>query len=381
MIADYEKTPRPRWAGAILLLAVLACVVLTNAYVSKADFLFGEITNLGQPVNSSYGDVTPSISEDGLSLYFASDRPGGFGSGDIWVSTRATKDDDWGQPVNLGPVVNTSANEACPSISSDGLSLFFSDVRFFESNPLRSGGYGNGDLWVTTRATKDDNWSTAVNLGPYINTASYDISPHISPDGLSLFFSSDRAGGTGGLDLWVAKRVTKDDNWGTPVNLGQPVNSSDSEDGPSISSDGLTFFFASSRNGYYNIWMTKRANGSTLWEPPLILQAPINSGGYEWAPEISSDGSTLYFCASRSGGQGYYDIWQVSILPIVDFNGDGNIDTDDLLILIDNWGQNEPLCDIGPTPYGDDIVDIKDLEVFMSYWEKENMPVSPEEEP
>lgn len=68
------------------------------------------------------------------------------------------------------------------------------------------------------------------------------------------------------------------------------------------------------------------------------------------------------------------------ILPVVDFNADGNIDTDDLLILIGYWGQNEPLCDIGPMPYGDGVVDIKDLEVFMSYWEKENMPETLEEE-
>jgi hypothetical protein len=60
-----------------------------------------------------------------------------------------------------------------------------------------------------------------------------------------------------------------------------------------------------------------------------------------------------------------------------DFNGDGKVDTDDLLILIANWGINEPLCDIGPIPFGDGIVDIKDLEVFMSYWEKENIPEIP----
>jgi len=90
----------------------------------------------------------------------------------------------------------------------------------------------------------------------------------------------------------------------------------------------------------------------------------------------------LYFCSERPGGFGgtWGDIYQARVIPIVDFNGDGNIDTDDLLILIDNWGINEPLCDIGPTPFGDGIVDFKDLEVFMSYWEKENIPEIPEEE-
>jgi hypothetical protein len=90
----------------------------------------------------------------------------------------------------------------------------------------------------------------------------------------------------------------------------------------------------------------------------------------------------LYFCSERPGGFGgvWGDIYQAPIITIVDFNDDGNIDADDLIILIGAWGQNEPLCDIGPTPLGDGIVDMKDLEVFMSYWEKENMPEEPEGE-
>jgi len=90
----------------------------------------------------------------------------------------------------------------------------------------------------------------------------------------------------------------------------------------------------------------------------------------------------IYFSSERPGGFGgiWGDIYQARIIPIVDFNSDGNINTDDLLILIGYWGQNEPLCDIGPMPYGDGIVDIKDLEVFMSYWEKENIPENPQEE-
>jgi len=84
--------------------------------------------------------------------------------------------------------------------------------------------------------------------------------------------------------------------------------------------------------------------------------------------------------STRPGGIGALDMWKVSILPIVDFNSDGSINNDDLLILVGYWGRNEPLCDIGPMPYGDGVVDIKDLEVFMSYWEKENMPDNPEEE-
>jgi beta-lactamase regulating signal transducer with metallopeptidase domain len=381
MIADYKKTPRRRWAGAMLMLVILACVVLTNAYVAKADFTFGTPTSLGPIVNSSVCDGSVSISADGLELYFQSLRPGGLGSGDIWVTKRASTEDDWGNPVNLGSPVNSSSFELCPCLSSDGLTLYFSS--------LRPGGYGGDDLYAVTRATKEDDWSNLVNLGPVVNSSDYDFGTSLTADGLELYFASyNRPGGHGELDLWVTTRETTNDDWGQPVNLGPTVNSSVSEATPSISTDGLTLFFsdqpvgATPRPGGYggtDIWVTTRATKNDPWGQPVNLGPAVNSSSYEHSPGISADGSTLYFGYGQSG-MNTWDIWQVKILPVVDFNADGNINTDDLLILIDYWGQNEPLCDIGPLPAGDGIVDIKDLEVFMSYWEKENMPEIPEEE-
>ena len=96
----------------------------------------------------------------------------------------------------------------------------------------------------------------------------------------------------------------------------------------------------------------------------------VNSSSHEVASALSSDGHALYFSSERPGGLGgpYGDIYQAPILPIVDFNGDGKVAIEDLIFLIDNWGQSEPLCDIGPMPWGDGIVDAQDLEVLMSYW-------------
>ncbi|GAI23484.1 unnamed protein product, partial [marine sediment metagenome] len=112
------------------------------------------------------------MSADGLSLYFASQRSGGYGGIDLWVTTRATTEDDWGTAVNLGPVVNSSARDARPSISSDGLSLFFGSDR--------PGGLGGRDLYVTTRATIDDDWRTPVNLGPIVNSPAHDTRVSVS---------------------------------------------------------------------------------------------------------------------------------------------------------------------------------------------------------
>jgi len=107
----------------ILLVLVLALGLA--AKVANADFTFGEPTNLGPIVNSADGDAGPSISADRLTLYFSSQRSGGSGLSDLWLTTRETIDDDWGEPVNLGPIVNSSSHDGGPSISADGLLLYF----------------------------------------------------------------------------------------------------------------------------------------------------------------------------------------------------------------------------------------------------------------
>ncbi len=358
----------------ILLVLVLVLALGLTAEVTNADFTFGTPTNLGPPVNSSSWDVLPSISADGLALYFTSDRPGGHGGLDIWVTTRPTKDDPWREPVNLGPPVNSSAGDAKPSISADGLELFFESQR--------SVGAGGHDLWVTTRATTDDDWGNPVNLGPTVNSSAYDCYPSISSDGLSLYFTSKRPGGSGGNDLWATTRRTRDDPWEPPVNLGPTVNSSYSDATPCISADGSTLFFLSERPGGvggHDIWVTTRPTTSDPWGSPVNIGPPVNSSANERCPSISADGLLLYFSDwgnPRPGGVGSYDIWQASITPIVDFNGDEIVDIEDLIMLIEHWGQDEPSVDIGPMPWGDGVVDEADLEVLMSYWQQEILPVS-----
>jgi Tol biopolymer transport system component len=273
------------------ILAILVLVLGMAAEVANADFTFGTPTNLGPTVNSSAAQFTPSISANGLEIYFTSNLPGGEGGYDIWVTTRPTTADDWGTPVNLGPIVNSSAAEGTPSISADGLALYFSDYW----SGLRPGGSGNYDLWVTTRATKDDEWGTPVNLGPIVNSSANDFTPSISADGLSLYFESGRPGGYGGDDIWVTTRATKQDPWGEPVNLGPTVNSSAGEGGPSISADGRTLFFGgylfgAIRPGGYggaDLWVTTRATVSDPWGTPVNLGPTVNSSRDEAGPKIS----------------------------------------------------------------------------------------------
>ena len=352
----------------ILAILVLAFGLATE--VAKADFTFGTPKNLGPTVNSSSGEVADCFSSDGLELYFTSDRPGGSGSYDIWVTTRETINDEWGTPINLGPVINTRQEDAGPCISADGLELYFC------SN--RAGGSGDWDTWVTMRETVNDEWGMPVNLGPPVNTSGQEHAPRLSTDGLELYFSSwGRPGGYGAADLWVTRRATLNDPWGSPINLGPVINSSADENMPFISANGLSLFFSEDYGGPYrpggfgdiDMWVTTRASVNDPWETPLNLGPIVNSASLDCGALISPDGSMLYFCSERPGGFGgtWGDIYQARVIPIVDLNGDGIVDCADICTMVDYWGTDESLCDIGPTPLGDGIVDTQDLIVLAEH--------------
>jgi WD40-like Beta Propeller Repeat len=257
--------------------------------------------DLGPVINTEYSDQHPAISKDGLSLYITTNRPGGSGGDDIWVSQRASVGDPWGAPVNVGPMVNTVANDRVPTFSRDGHWMFFGSTR--------TGGLGGLDIWASYREDVHDDfaWQPAVNLGAGVNSPSNDdgptffqdeatgvvtlyftslnrpgnigdwdiyastqqpdgsfgpavIVPELSStgrdtrtairhDGREIFITSNRAGGQGGLDIWVSSRNSTADPWGTPVNLGSVVNSAADEGAPALSSDGQTLFFYSNRSG------------------------------------------------------------------------------------------------------------------------------------
>ena len=247
--------------------------------------------NLGPVVNSPFAENLPEISRDGLSLYFTSNRPGGSGLGDIWVAQRASVDDPWGVPVNLGPTMNSSTPDLAPALSPDGHYLFFTSSR--------PGGFGLNDIWVSWRADVHDDfaWEAPVNAGPPVNGPGFeagpsfrrpefyftrgpsgpvvdiyvssiigntfgepqlvaelsslgnDLRPTLRLDRREIFLSSNRPGGFGADDLWVSTRQSPADRWGVPVNLGPVINTPFEDNQPGLSEDGTTLFFTSNRPG------------------------------------------------------------------------------------------------------------------------------------
>src|SRR5207247_8549492 len=154
---------------ALLLALGASGLLATPRFLAASTFSeWSAPVNLGPTVNTGSIAAGPAPSKDGLSLYFNSNRPGGFGGHDIWVSQRASREDAWGEPVNLGPTINTASNEDVPSFSRDGHTMYF--------NSDRPGGFGLRDIYISRRANthNDFGWDEAVNAGPGVNSALID---------------------------------------------------------------------------------------------------------------------------------------------------------------------------------------------------------------
>jgi hypothetical protein len=270
---------------------------------------WSEPVHLGAVVNSASREIGPGLSPDGLSLYFGSDRPGGFGAIDMWVSRRACRDCPWEAPMNLGPNFNSPGGDGAPGFSPDGHLLFFSSAR--------GGGHGREDIWVSHRTNTNDDfgWGPPVNLGPVVNSAddeggpmylpgrgegghhtlyfvrlgdiyevavtrggetlgpavpvaelnypaAIDNDPTVRADGREIFFWSNRPG-FGGADIWVATRRSPHDPWSTPQNLGPVINTPGADLTPALSRDGRTLVFSAGINarpslGFQDLWMSTR---------------------------------------------------------------------------------------------------------------------------
>jgi Tol biopolymer transport system component len=178
---------------------------------------FGAPANLGAPINSPDNDFCPSPLRDGKRFMFVSNRPGGCGGADIYL-TRYDLEDGWQVPVNLGCEVNSSADEAGPVLvfaEPGPPTLYFSSARV--------GGLSGTNLYQSWMVGA---WSFGpAELVPGVNSDADDMQPYVRRGGRELVFASNRSGGQGGFDIWSASRDSINDPWSTPANLGPNVNS------------------------------------------------------------------------------------------------------------------------------------------------------------
>jgi len=228
----------------------------------------------------------------------ASTRLGGYGGIDIWVATRDRADDPWGAPVNVGPPVNSAANDFCPTIGRDGHEFYF------VSN--RAGGCGGDDIYTTR--LRADGWDPVSNVGCASdggpNSAANEASPFPLPErstGPALYFSSTRSGNS---DLYES--VSHGGAFGEAAPVAE-LNTGAQDGHPNLRRDGLEIFFFSSRAGNNDIYSATRSSVSAPWSTPVNLGPDVNSPAGETRPSLSWDGTTLYFGSTRAGGEGDSD--------------------------------------------------------------------------
>jgi Tol biopolymer transport system component len=288
------------------LPACLLLLVSCNVGSAQAQLQFAPATEVIVP-NPSQNESSPSLSSDNLTLYFHSDaRVPSLGGFELWTATRATPTASFSPAVSLGAPVNTSDAEGNPKISRDGLSLYFT------SN--RPGGNGDLDGWVASRSSPGASFGVPVNLTT-LNSTSSDGGPDVSADGLIAVFSSNRPGGSGERDIYIATRAATSVPFGSVTNLGPTVNTGANERSPSLSADGLHVFFGSDRPGGfgdYDLWMSSRASLTAPWGTPVNLGPNVNSSATDEIPDFSWDGSTIVFDSFRSGS---YRLYQAAVVP------------------------------------------------------------------
>jgi len=269
--------------------------------------------NLGPAINTDSSDMNPSLSPDELSLYFTTTRVGGQGAADIWVSHRTSPGAPWQAPVNLGAVINSPSGDGGPTLSTDGHRLFF-----FSNRP---GGQGLNDVYVSYRADTHDDfaWGAPVNLGAQVNTAANEAGPEFVDAAVSgtaslLFNRGQTAVSTAPYDLYSVPLGAD----GLPTAAPTPIvelNTPQSDFGPELSDDGLELFFVSGRPGTLggnDLWRTTRVTTVSAWAPAENLGAPVNTALNDRHPSLSGDGRTLIFASTRIGGFGSDDLWMTT---------------------------------------------------------------------
>jgi len=270
----------------------------------------GEASNLSE-LNLESWDARICLAYDELTLYFHSDRSGGKGNYDIWVSTRKSTTDEWEEPTNVGSPINTQYEDFGVFISQDNLVLYFCSDR--------PGGYGLYDIWYSTRKNVSENWSEPINLGSVINSEYNEIGPSLSPNGLEFYFSDyrtfiPRPGGFGQADIWVSTRESIESSWREPKNIGSKVNSKWEDYGLTLSRDGLFLFFTSKRgDNQWNedIWFSSRDSLLSEWKSPKRFNQTINSDSNDKAGWISKDRKVFYYSSDRNNGKGSIDLWRI----------------------------------------------------------------------
>jgi hypothetical protein len=280
--------------------------------------------NLGATINGPFLDSCAAISKDGRSLIYSSNRIAAEATGnpdstdrELFVSQRPSPRDPWGPPVHLA-MLGADKWDSCPALSLDEHRLYFASER--------AGGCGGEDLWVSYRRDRRDDlgWEPPVHLaceadgGP--NGAGRDLTPALFEDEAGkvlMYFTSNRTGTTPAAWELYQTEQAGDGSFGPATPIAE-LNSTTLDMSPVVRRDGLEVFFVSRRPGgsfgavagtTNDFWTATRASTSDPWSKPVFVPGLGSPALAQGRIALSFDGTELYFSSNRAGGLGNWDLW------------------------------------------------------------------------
>ncbi len=298
-------------------------------------------SNLGNPINTRFSEFNPVVSGDGSTLVFTTSLQ--FYDA-IFYSKKV--DGEWSYPINLMAQLEVDDNTSTLSLSYDGTELYlYRDDDF------------DGNIYVSF--LRNERWTKVKKLNENINTKYWETHASLSPDGQKLYFVSNREGGLGDLDIYVAERLT-DTTWGIPKNLGPTINTSWNENTPFLSSDGSKLFFSSEGHqnmGGYDIFYSQNMNGE--WSKPVNIGYPINTTDHDLFFVPYENGRFAYSSEYSNYGYGLADIYlyqlfhipesnRVKIEGILTMDNPDNRNREDFVIHITDTVNNDTIATLYP---------------------------------
>jgi Tol biopolymer transport system component len=302
--------------------------------------------NLGPAINSKHSELDAYVAPDESYIVFTSNRPGGLGGGDLYVSTR--QNGGWSAPRNLGPRINSAGFECCPSASPDGKHFYFTtqglgrngiyeapiaalkaepgsamdDPKLFFEGTISTAGsmsitfapdgktvyFAEAGSSIVVSDLKSGKWSFPARVN--FSGRYFDFNPSLTPDGSQLFFSSSRPRGGQklSLGLWVADR--KGAHWSMPRDLGPEINGiGEGAGSPSVTLNGTVYFVADRPGSVGSLDIYRARRDGDRYVRPEDLGPVINSPQGEYDVFVSPDERFIVFTSDRSGGMGDSDLY------------------------------------------------------------------------
>lgn len=277
-----------------------------------------EIYNVGNIINTAHADFNPCVTGDGNTLFFTRLVPVQT-KGEITSYTQRIffsnriDEERWMQPIDITDQLNTRGRCAVVSVNADGTMLVL------QQNTWGQGGmtdFRDGTLYYSKRPTRTSSWTPIVRFNRNINARrANQTHASVSADGKKVYFTSDRAGGYGGLDIYVSEWI--DGDWGPGINLGKTINTPYNEETPFILADGKTLYFAS--EGHYNMGgfdiFSSRKDENGKWSEPVNLGYPINSPHDNLFFAPSGDGKMAFYAQARH--EGYFTFGDMDIYELI----------------------------------------------------------------